>query len=1364
MPESELILRQRQLLAEAARLVVELADHHAEDELAARLAAAEEEHRRAIDSVAAERDAELAKAETDYRSEVDRVKSASQKANDEIESTYRQVTEQATSEWQQEQAEAERVREDTHFELTGVFEAGKSNLKSKYGDLEAGTDPSAQGIESRRKEAKQLLAGLGQAALAEQPAQPIGQLPPNVHPQQAIDEAFQVADAKFDELKKIKRPKSAVVLILFVLIGGALAGGVGAATQWNVAFMAGAGVGGGLLISLMIWLILRSSMQSKVVAAYQPLAYALDYAEVARKRWQQVAGELYRKENAALDERRKRDDAKTDQDCQARIAQAVKQRDEVTAKAQQKHDKQIAELTRRRDAALEKAEQQITRLRQEIPAKYEQELRRRQQQYQQASAEGQRALAAARQRRLDCWHKGVAQIQSEAADVGQHCAELFPDWNFILSDQWQPPRSLPPVLRLGQWRAGPEAFTEIKQIEEDTTPVLDDLALRKAKLQTNGDEGLRLPVIEQPALLTFPDRGSLLIRTQGKARDQAVEIMQAAMLRLATTIPPGKVRFTVIDPIGLGQNFAAFMHLGDYDEQLIGARIWTEPQQIEQRLADLTEQMEVVIQKYLRNEFETIEAYNEAAGEVAEPFRYLVVANYPANFSEAACRRLLSIVSSGSRCGVHALISVDVKQPMPQGFKISDLEQHCVNFAWQSEEEKFAWKDADFGRLPMVLDRAPPGDVFSNIVRRVGDAAKNASRVEVPFSVIAPRDDQWWKADTRKGIQVALGPAGATKKQNLELGRGTSQHVLVAGKTGSGKSTLLHTLITNLAITYSPQELELYLIDFKKGVEFKTYATYRLPHARVVSVESDREFGLSVLQRLDAEIRERGERFRDAGAQDVAGYRRNTGLTLPRILLIIDEFQEFFVEDDKLAQEVGLLFDRLVRQGRAFGMHVLLGSQTLGGAYSLARTTLGQMGVRIALQCSEADAHLILSEENSAARLLSRPGEAIYNDAGGLPDANHPFQVAYLPDEEKERWHQRIQDYAREHDGHGELPLIVFEGNVPGQLDKNPQLDELLRAADWPAASNKPAIAWLGDPVAIKDSTAALLRRQSGHNLLLVGQNELQAMGILAAAQISLAAQHAPARAGQPGTRFFVLDGTPPENVHAGFFQRVAQVLPHRVRVGEVRETAAVLGEVAAEVARRQAAGQTDAPAWFLLIHDVQRFRDLRKKEDDFSFSRSGEEQASPSQQLIDILREGPNLGVHVLAWCDSLTNLQRTFDRQALREVEMRVLFQMSQNDSSTLIDSPVASRLGEQRALFHSEEQGSMEKFRPYSLPPQEWLDWVAGQLRSRMPPGPPEPVEPEPPQPSEPPRAASPSPNGDSQPALSDEDVNLAGAPAE
>ena len=142
-------------------------------------------------------------------------------------------------------------------------------------------------------------------------------------------------------------------------------------------------------------------------------------------------------------------------------------------------------------------------------------------------------------------------------------------------------------------------------------------------------------------------------------------------------------------------------------------------------------------------------------------------------------------------------------------------------------------------------------------------------------------------------------------------------------------------------------------MDFKKGVEFKCYGKRRLPHARVVAIESDREFGLSVLQRVDDELRRRGDLFRKVGAQDLAGYKKAGGTEpMPRTLLMIDEFQEFFTEEDRISQGAAVLLDRIVRQGRAFGIHVLLGSQTLGGAYTLARATIGQMVIRIALNAT----------------------------------------------------------------------------------------------------------------------------------------------------------------------------------------------------------------------------------------------------------------------------------------------------------------------------------------------------------------------------------------------------------------------------
>ncbi|MGL4460894.1 MAG: hypothetical protein ACRC1K_01985, partial [Planctomycetia bacterium] len=88
----------------------------------------------------------------------------------------------------------------------------------------------------------------------------------------------------------------------------------------------------------------------------------------------------------------------------------------------------------------------------------------------------------------------------------------------------------------------------------------------------------------------------------------------------------------------------------------------------------------------------------------------------------------------------------------------------------------------------------------------------------------------------------------------------------------------------------------------------------------------------------------------------------------------------------------------------------------------------------------------------------------------------------------------------------------------------------------------------------------------------------------------------------------------------------------------------------------------------------------------------------------------------HAVVWCDSWNNLSRTFERSALREFELRVLYQMSATDSSNLIDVAIASKLGKNRALFSSEEQGILEKFRPYAVPDEAWFQSVKNRLFAR------------------------------------------------
>ncbi len=92
-----------------------------------------------------------------------------------------------------------------------------------------------------------------------------------------------------------------------------------------------------------------------------------------------------------------------------------------------------------------------------------------------------------------------------------------------------------------------------------------------------------------PALRPFPAGANLLIETPAEGRAAALAVLQASMFRLLTSLPPGQVRFTIVDPIGIGRNFGAFMHLADFDGALVTNQVWTDPRQIEERLADLAD-------------------------------------------------------------------------------------------------------------------------------------------------------------------------------------------------------------------------------------------------------------------------------------------------------------------------------------------------------------------------------------------------------------------------------------------------------------------------------------------------------------------------------------------------------------------------------------------------------------------------------------------------------------------------------------------------------------------------------------------------------------------------------------------------------
>jgi hypothetical protein len=364
------------------------------------------------------------------------------------------------------------------------------------------------------------------------------------------------------------------------------------------------------------------------------------------------------------------------------------------------------------------------------------------------------------------------------------------------------------------------------------------------------------------------------------------------------------------------------------------------------------------------------------------------------------------------------------------------------------------------------------------------------------------------------------------------------------------------------------------------------------------------------------------------------------------------------------------------------------------------------MDIRVALQCNEADDYLIMDDNNPAPRLLSRPGEGIYNDAAGAIEGNSPFQVVWLSDSERDVRLDEIHALVEQRHAHYSSP-IVFEGNAPAALREN---DVLRQVLDTPPTVSPPvARAWLGAPNSIKGPTEANFLRQSGNHLLIVGQRDEAALNMLALSMLAIAAQYPLGTA-----KFVLIQSTTPGSQDAELLDRIVASLPHPVSVSRGPEIPQIMSDLAAELkARSSGEVGPDAPAIFVLIHGLHRFKKLRQ-EDDFSFSMSGEDSGpNPGASFAELITEGSSFGIHLLVSIDTLNNVNRSMSRKALSEFEMRVVFQMSANDSASLIDSPKASNLGLHRALFYNEQAGTLETFRPYATPDAAWLTEAAARL---------------------------------------------------
>lgn len=1061
----------------------------------------------------------------------------------------------------------------------------------------------------------------------------------------------------------------ALCALTFVVVAAILA--VTQSMELLFAILSGAGASVAVLVLGFVGI--RPWLKRSAAAEYPKLK---SYAQLART-LSTKAEQLAVAEN---DAELKRLAGKRDE----RFEQAKSWRDQQIVELTQKLEKSIANL--REQARVQKlsARTQLSEGIETITTQFESQLAGEDASYQSSVAalktECENQCDALR-KTIDGMNRGGAlrmQIATQKAvqvisRSRRWCNGYFPKWDSLGDNGSWPDELSEPVLPLGSLM--------VESLLPDT-----------AKLDIGGAQ-LSAPVLFSPLVDEY------LTITGDPNHPTIKNLVRNLVMRALTTMPAGKTQLCVIDPPGLGRDFGWLMHLSDFDPQLVSHRVWTQPGHIAKQIGLLAMAAEDFIQQSLRNQYENIVQYNREAGALSEPYRILVWSSLPSSLEDQSWKGLQSLLDTGARCGIIPVLVIDPNISWPTAEQKEIVMRRGLHLKLSEDGKSLIANAQSLKELPIQPAESPTDERAQGIVQEVGRRALLSNRVEVPLDRMVPPVEDRWTGDSSNFLEIPIGQSGVGRTHSLKLGVGTAQHAIIAGKTGSGKSSLLHAMITSALLKYSPESLRVVLLDFKKGVEFQVYSDAEIPHADIIGIESHREFGLSALEYVDSCMQRRGEAFRGAGVQDIASWNAmHPDSPIPRTLVVVDEFQELFVEDDKLSGQASLILDRIVRQGRSFGVHAVLSSQTLAGSYSLPRTTLGQMAVRIALQCDASDAQIIFAEDNPAAARLKHPGQAVYNDAGGRIEGNQPMQIGWLPKNKQVEWFGELPHGYRNADPSTNRlgRTVVYDGNRAATWnDENARLSieqsqkEINPDATWCIA---------GESVAISPAVAFPLTRQAGRNVLIVGADDPQATAVLHVVNASVVKS---AHASSQVASIYMVQGAKPTDARALALPNQLKALDCELKVADQRGCDAMLSEVHALLQERMNDESGEVALHPVLLNLVQlgRLRSLRK-DDDFGMGSFGESELTPERQLEEILRDGPSYGVHTLTWVEGYSTLNRWLARSALREIEIRILMQMSGNDSTNLIDSIAASRLGDHVMLLFDEATGQEQKFRPFAV----------------------------------------------------------------
>ncbi|MFB1309140.1 FtsK/SpoIIIE domain-containing protein [Helicobacter pylori] len=518
-------------------------------------------------------------------------------------------------------------------------------------------------------------------------------------------------------------------------------------------------------------------------------------------------------------------------------------------------------------------------------------------------------------------------------------------------------------------------FTDALEFNETTTyPKFLSCGL----LHVKGKNGANMEFL-LPKVYPFPPK-SLYIE-----HEKDGQFLREMLMRLLSSAPLVQLEVILIDALSLGGIFNLARRLLNKDNDFIyQKRILTESKEIEEALKHLYEYLKVNLQEKLAG-FRDFAHYNEEKDEDPLPLKALFLSGVDA-LSKDAFYYLEKIMRFGSKNGVLSFVNLESEK---NNKSAEDLKKHAEFFKDTTSFERLKYLSVE-----VINDQGIKSQHMQDFADKIKAYYEKKKVVKSELKALQ-KDEKFWTKSSQHEVVVPVGWDINHKEVCFEIGK-EQNHTLICGRSGSGKSNFLHVLIQNLAFYYDPDEVQLFLLDYKEGVEFNAYTDPILEHARLVSVASSVGFGMSFLSWLCDEIQKRAELFKQFKVKDLSDYRKHE--KMPRLIVVIDEFQVLFSDNSTKGKEsVEGSLNTLLKKGRSYGVHLVLATQTMRNI-GISDSIKGQIANRIALPMDAEDSSSVLGDD--AACELVRP-EGIFNNNGGHKKYHTKMSIPKAPDDFK---------------------------------------------------------------------------------------------------------------------------------------------------------------------------------------------------------------------------------------------------------------------------------------------------------------------------------------------------------------------------